>query len=73
MSTVINKDEELARLDKEVAKLNSEIDRILNKLNNEAFVAKAPEQVIAKEKEKLENFKQSLTKVMEQKDVISNL
>lgn len=73
MSTVINKDEELARLDKEVTKLNSEIDRILNKLNNEAFVAKAPEQVIAKEKEKLENFKQSLAKVIEQKEVISNL
>ena len=51
----------------------AEQQAILNKLNNEAFVDKAPEQVIAKEKEKLENFKQSLAKVIEQKEVISNL
>ena len=35
-----------------------EIARILGKLGNESFVAKAPEAVIAKEREKLEMYQE---------------
>ena len=38
---------------------NSEIERIEKKLNNPGFVAKAPEDVIAKEKEKLAQYEDS--------------
>jgi valyl-tRNA synthetase len=51
MAGLIDKDAELARLAKEVARLVGECGRIEGKLGNEAFVAKAPEAVIIKERE----------------------
>jgi len=51
----------LLDLDKEIAKVRKEIENALNeqkrleaKLNNPGFLTKAPEEVVAKEKEKLE-------------------
>jgi len=52
MAGLINVDAELARIDKEVDKINKELARIEGKLNNEKFMSKAPEAVVAKEKEK---------------------
>ncbi|QGM81372.1 valine--tRNA ligase [Otariodibacter oris] len=63
MAGFINKDAELARLNKEIEKIQGEIKRIENKLSNEAFVAKAPEQVIAKEKEKMQGYQEGLEKL----------
>ncbi|KGK17254.1 valine--tRNA ligase [Vibrio navarrensis] len=73
MAGLIDKDAELARLDKEVAKTQGEIKRIEGKLGNEGFVAKAPEAVIAKEREKLEGYKETLAKLEEQKNTIAAL
>ncbi|NOH85219.1 valine--tRNA ligase [Vibrio sp. 03-59-1] len=73
MAGLINKDAELARLDKEVAKTQGEIKRIEGKLGNEGFVAKAPEVVIAKEREKLEGYKETLVKLEAQKQTIAAL
>ncbi|MBE4592767.1 valine--tRNA ligase [Vibrio navarrensis] len=73
MAGIIDKDAELARLDKEVAKTQGEIKRIEGKLGNEGFVAKAPEAVIAKEREKLEGYKETLVKLEEQKTTIAAL
>jgi valyl-tRNA synthetase len=73
IASIIKKDEELARLDKELAKIESEISRINSKLQNKAFTEKAPAQVIAKEQEKLDGFKLSMQKIIDQKDVIANL
>ncbi|MBE4588601.1 valine--tRNA ligase [Vibrio navarrensis] len=73
MAGIIDKDAELARLDKEVAKTQGEIKRIEGKLGNEGFVAKAPEAVIAKEREKLEGYKETLAKLEEQKTTIAAL
>ena len=50
--------EEQARLGKELEDLKKEIARILGKLGNDSFVAKAPEAVIAKEREKLEMYQE---------------
>ncbi|MEM7291880.1 MAG: class I tRNA ligase family protein, partial [Pseudomonadota bacterium] len=63
MSGLIDKDAEVSRLQKEIAKLEAEIKRLSGKLNNEQFVAKAPEAVVAKERERLaetESSKQQL-------------
>ncbi len=57
---------ERARISKEVARLEGEIAKIETKLGNEGFVAKAPAQVIAVEKERLANFKATLQKLLEQ-------
>ena len=73
LSGIVKKDEELARLDKEIAKVNAEIERINNKLGNETFTSKAPQNVIAKEQEKLDNYKESLNKLLSQKDLINKL
>ncbi|WP_434356913.1 valine--tRNA ligase [Parasalinivibrio latis] len=73
MAGLIDKDAELARLDKEIAKTEGEIKRIAGKLGNEGFVAKAPEAVVAKEREKLDGYKETLVKLQEQKTTIAAL
>ncbi|PJG85422.1 valine--tRNA ligase [Conservatibacter flavescens] len=66
MAGFINKEAELARLTKEIEKMQGEIQRIENKLGNEAFVAKAPEAVIAKEREKMQGYQDGLEKLRNQ-------
>jgi valyl-tRNA synthetase len=66
MAGFINKEAELARLTKEMDKLKGEVARIEGKLSNEAFVAKAPEQVIAKEREKMQGYLDGLEKLQAQ-------
>jgi valyl-tRNA synthetase len=73
MAGLIDKEAELARLEKEVAKLTQECGRIEGKLGNEAFVAKAPEAVIIKEREKLADYQVQLTKLKEQQETIKAL
>ncbi|UPQ88330.1 valine--tRNA ligase [Vibrio sinaloensis] len=73
MAGLIDKDAELARLDGEINKTHGEIKRIEGKLGNEGFVAKAPEAVVAKEREKLEGYKETLVKLEEQKATIAAL
>ncbi len=43
---------ELERINKELKKAQTDYDRINGKLSNEGFIAKAPEQVVAAEREK---------------------
>ena len=50
---LIDKDAELARLDKEISRLRQDIERTEKKLSNASFVDKAPEAVVSKEREKL--------------------
>ena len=57
---------EKARLQKEAARLDNEITRAGVKLSNEAFVAKAPPQVIAQERQRVEEFTAMLAKVRAQ-------
>ncbi|MBR7517963.1 valine--tRNA ligase, partial [Mycobacterium tuberculosis] len=54
---------ERARLEKEKRKLDDEVKRIDVKLDNPAFVAKAPEEVIEGEKEKRDDYVERRAKV----------
>ncbi|MDZ4865919.1 MAG: valine--tRNA ligase [Alphaproteobacteria bacterium] len=56
---------ERARLTKEQQRLTAEIGRIDAKLGNEAFVAKAPEEVIDEQREKRAEYEAALGKVTE--------
>ncbi len=53
LSDVIDFDAEQARLEKELLRLGDEITRFEKKLSNQGFIAKAPAQVVATERERL--------------------
>lgn len=70
---LIDKEAELARLSKEIAKLQNEIKRLGGKLNNAGFVAKAPEAVVAKEREKLAGYQTALNNLETQYEKIQQI
>jgi valyl-tRNA synthetase len=73
MAGLIDKDAELARLNKEIERLEKEVQRLNGKLNNDNFVGKAPEAVVQKEREKLAEARSSLDSFIEQKARIERL
>jgi valyl-tRNA synthetase len=73
MAGLIDKDAELARLDKEIGRLQGEVQRVGGKLANEGFVAKAPAEVLEKERAKLAEAEQALAKMVEQRGKIAAL
>ena len=64
LGELVDKEKELERLNKEKTKLEGEIKRVEGKLNNQGFVAKAPQKLIDEEKEKGEKYKEMLQKVL---------
>ena len=58
LKDLIDVEKETARLTKEVEGLAQEIRRTEGKLANENFVAKAPAEVVAKEREKLQSYEE---------------
>lgn len=61
---LVDREKELERLNKEKDKLQGEIDRVEKKLNNQSFVSKAPEAVVAEEKAKGEKYRVMLEAVL---------
>jgi valyl-tRNA synthetase len=59
LGSLIDIEAEAARLQKELAKVTEEIARLHKKLGNEKFVANAPEEVVAAEREKLAEYGES--------------
>ena len=57
---------ETERLSKEIKRLETEIAKANGKLNNEAFVAKAPPAVIEQERKRLADFSATLDKLSAQ-------
>ncbi|MEJ8321025.1 valine--tRNA ligase [Pseudomonas oryzihabitans] len=73
MAGLIDKDAELTRLDKEIGRLEGEVKRVGGKLSNEGFVAKAPAEVLEKERAKLAEAEQALAKLVDQRQRIATL
>jgi valyl-tRNA synthetase len=60
---IIDLDAERQRVQKELEHVSSMVDSTEKKLTNENFVARAPKEVVDKEREKLEHFKVTLEKL----------
>ena len=73
MAGLIDKDAEIARLSKEIDKADKEIGRLQGKLGNESFVAKAPADVVEKERAKLADMNSARDKLQEQLEKIKAL
>ena len=65
MEQLIDREKELARLQKEKEKCLSDIAFVEKKLQNQAFVAKAPAQVVEAERKKIQVSQQHLAKLEE--------
>ena len=65
LADLIDKEKELARLNKELAACEKDISIISGKLDNEKFMAKAPEKIVEQEKEKLARAKERMENIKE--------
>ena len=54
---------EKERLQKELESITKQYESLHQKLSDERFTSRAPEQIIVKEKEKLESFKAQMEKL----------
>ena len=70
MAGLIDKEAELARLDKEIQKILNDLPRVEGKLSNPTFIDKAPADVIDKEKAKLADLRSTLNNLEQQKNKI---
>jgi valyl-tRNA synthetase len=73
MAGLIDVAAERARLDKEIARRAQDVDRLRGKLGNDSFTAKAPADVVAKEREKLADGEQALATLREQRIALDAL
>ncbi len=63
MGELIDFEKERARLEKEKAKVEDDIAFVMKKLDNPGFVAKAPEKVVAAERDKVAKYQELLEKI----------
>ncbi len=63
MDELVDKEKELARLNKEKAAVQKDIDFSSGKLNNQGFIAKAPTQQVEAEKAKLAKAQEKMAKI----------
>ena len=65
MDELVDKEKELARLEKERAAVQKDLDFLGGKLNNQGFLAKAPAKLIEAEQAKLAKAKDKMEKIMQ--------
>jgi valyl-tRNA synthetase len=73
LTGVIDFTEEDRRLAKEIEKIGKELAQAQRKLANEDFLAKAPAEVVQKEKERLQSWGEKLSKLKAHKERIKEL
>jgi valyl-tRNA synthetase len=73
LADLIDLDAEIERLQKEHAKLSKLLDMIRNKLGNENFVARAPSDVIKKERDKMDEAATALATIGKEIERIEKL
>jgi valyl-tRNA synthetase len=67
---LIDKDAELARIDRELTRLEKELARSQGKLTNEKFIARAPLEVVEQERTRVAQFNESVDKLHAQRKLL---
>ncbi len=73
LKDLIDIEQEIRRLEKELQVLNSEVERVEKKLANPGFVNKAPEHVVAEEREKQKDYTEKRDKVIARLNELKNM
>ncbi len=73
MAGLIDKEAELVRIEKEIGKLNKVLPGIEGKLRNPDFLAKAPDQVLEKDRARLNEVRSVLQNLKQQAEKIRGL
>ena len=63
VAQLINRNEEIARLQKEIDKVEGEIDKIVTKLSNQNFLSRAPEEVVEEQRERQARYESDRDKL----------
>ncbi len=66
LADLIDKEAEIARLQKEIDKATIELEKVKAKLSQESFISKAPENIVKQEKERLNELSSSIDKMNKQ-------
>ena len=64
LADLVDFEAERERLEKEKKRLEGEVARVLKKLSNQGFVAKAPASVVEEEKQKGDKYREMLETVI---------
>ena len=73
LANLIDREAELARLDRELKKLDGALGAVRGKLDNEKFVSRAPESVVQKERERLAELETAHAQLTEQRERIAQM
>ncbi len=73
LAGLIDKDAEMARLNKEIGKIDGNLQKSKAKLDNPNFADKAPEAVVQKERDRVAEMEHAIAQLQEQLDRISKL
>jgi len=73
MAGLIDFEAELKRLTKEIEKLSGEVNKLSGKLSNKKFVANAPAEVVAKERDKLAEMQGSMAQLTAKQSAIAEM
>ena len=73
LANLIDREAELARLDRELKKLDGALGAVRGKLDNEKFVSRAPGSVVQKERERLAELETAHAQLTEQRERIAQM
>ena len=73
LSELVDFEKELARIAKELDNAQKNLSRLQGKLNNPGFLAKAPEQVVAAERERAEKAEQLIRQLTQSRERLEKL
>ncbi|NLO07520.1 MAG: valine--tRNA ligase [candidate division WS1 bacterium] len=65
--------DELSRLDRQIAEIEGDMRKSEGKLGNEQFVANAPEEIVARERERLTESQEKIAQLRERRDTLAGL